>query len=352
MSQLGRISGPILSSNLLRNGIDLAFETNLIYLDVFNGRIGIQTDAPSREVTVLGTTAVPDLLVDNSANLANLTVISNSISNPIASITIRPNQASNPIVNAPQINTANLQFHDNLIYNSTLNSDINLSPVSGGRTTINSNLFVYGALHATGDITWDGDITLGNESTDTISFVAEVASNVLPKTTLAYDLGSTDNRWLGVGLTEISITNGLSATNWSGGTINSGNIRFRTNEISNNIGANDVNISPSGTGLVKMNGTAYISGSNINNTTDSSLTIKQTGLGYAKFVGKNGVVFPVGTTAQQPDTPVTSETRYNSILGYMEVYNGTGWQPIGGGGGFLNESEATDIMELWAMILG
>jgi putative N6-adenine-specific DNA methylase len=35
--------------------------------------------------------------------------------------------------------------------------------------------------------------------------------------------------------------------------------------------------------------TLKISGSDINNTLDSSLTIKQTGLGYAKFVGKNGI---------------------------------------------------------------
>ena len=31
---VGRISGPLLKSNLIRNGIDLAFETNLLYLDV------------------------------------------------------------------------------------------------------------------------------------------------------------------------------------------------------------------------------------------------------------------------------------------------------------------------------
>ena len=38
---VGRISGPLLKENLLRNGIDLAFETNLLYLDVNNQKIGI-----------------------------------------------------------------------------------------------------------------------------------------------------------------------------------------------------------------------------------------------------------------------------------------------------------------------
>jgi hypothetical protein len=36
----------MLESNLSRNGFDLAFETDLLYLDVINGRIGIKTDAP------------------------------------------------------------------------------------------------------------------------------------------------------------------------------------------------------------------------------------------------------------------------------------------------------------------
>ena len=35
-----------MESNLVRNGFDLAFETDLLYLDVINGRIGVKTDAP------------------------------------------------------------------------------------------------------------------------------------------------------------------------------------------------------------------------------------------------------------------------------------------------------------------
>ena len=53
---LGRISGPLLKSNLLRNGVDLAFENDLLYLDVTNRRIGINTSTPSHELQVVGTT--------------------------------------------------------------------------------------------------------------------------------------------------------------------------------------------------------------------------------------------------------------------------------------------------------
>ena len=40
-----KISGELLESNLIRNQ-DLAFNTNLLYVDVSNGRIGIKTDSP------------------------------------------------------------------------------------------------------------------------------------------------------------------------------------------------------------------------------------------------------------------------------------------------------------------
>jgi hypothetical protein len=44
---IGRISGQLLKSNLLRAGENLAFETDLLYLDVVNSRIGIKTAAPT-----------------------------------------------------------------------------------------------------------------------------------------------------------------------------------------------------------------------------------------------------------------------------------------------------------------
>ena len=59
---VGRISGPLLKANLLRNGVDLAFETDLLYLDVNNSRIGIKTTTPQYELDVNGTTRSTDLL--------------------------------------------------------------------------------------------------------------------------------------------------------------------------------------------------------------------------------------------------------------------------------------------------
>ena len=53
---LGRISGPLLADNLLRNGVDLAFETQLLYVDVKNKRVGVKYGSPTVELFINNTT--------------------------------------------------------------------------------------------------------------------------------------------------------------------------------------------------------------------------------------------------------------------------------------------------------
>ena len=55
---IGRITGQMLSANLARSGTDLAFETNLLALDVTNSRIGIGTASPATTLHVSATDAL------------------------------------------------------------------------------------------------------------------------------------------------------------------------------------------------------------------------------------------------------------------------------------------------------
>ena len=55
---IGRISGQMLKANLLRSGTDLAFETNLLVLDVTNSFVGIGTATPSRKLHISDTGAL------------------------------------------------------------------------------------------------------------------------------------------------------------------------------------------------------------------------------------------------------------------------------------------------------
>ena len=72
MAQVGRISGPLLEENLLRQGIangtqaNLSFkntnsDTTLLKVDVANGRIGVDLEAVANELQVSQTIQTTDL---------------------------------------------------------------------------------------------------------------------------------------------------------------------------------------------------------------------------------------------------------------------------------------------------
>ena len=71
---IGRISGSVLKSNLTRNGTDLAFETNLLYLDVTNSYVGIGTSSPTTELDVSGTLNSSAITVSGTSTSALLTL--------------------------------------------------------------------------------------------------------------------------------------------------------------------------------------------------------------------------------------------------------------------------------------
>lgn len=52
---IGKISGVMLQSDLVRDGVDLSFDSNLLHLDVANRYIGISTTSPTAELDVNGT---------------------------------------------------------------------------------------------------------------------------------------------------------------------------------------------------------------------------------------------------------------------------------------------------------
>lgn len=76
---IGRISGSVLKSNLTRNGVDLAFETNLLYLDVTNNRVGIGTSEPSTALHIVGNTTITGDLSVNNLNTGGLLIDDNKI---------------------------------------------------------------------------------------------------------------------------------------------------------------------------------------------------------------------------------------------------------------------------------
>jgi len=96
---IGRISGSVLKSNLTRNGTDLAFETNLLYLDVTNSRIGIGTSSPSTALDVSGTINSSAITVSGTSTSALLTLTTTEASNSASPILALKRNSSSPVTN-------------------------------------------------------------------------------------------------------------------------------------------------------------------------------------------------------------------------------------------------------------
>ena len=192
---VGRITGPLLKANLLRDGVDLAFETDLLYLDVTNGKVGIKRQPdPLYDLDVNGTTRSTTLDVTNEADIASFTISGNTISSTNSTISIEAS-GTNPVVYQGKIVTGDLQLSTNIIEVTASNEDLQINTVGAGKVVVgtvahNTDVLVNGNLHATGNITADGDIQIGDANTDNVVFNADINSDIIPNTNNSFNLGS------------------------------------------------------------------------------------------------------------------------------------------------------------------
>ena len=70
-----------------------------------------------------------------------------------------------------------------------------IKPDSGSNILISSSLTVSESLKVAGDFELSGSIKLGNADTDSIGFIADISSSILPDSNELYDLGSTSKKW-------------------------------------------------------------------------------------------------------------------------------------------------------------
>ena len=192
---IGRISGPLLKENLLRNGTDLAFETDLLYLDVTNRRIGVKTTSPQYALDIVGTARVTDLEITNTTfQVGNVTIngATSTISTTAQEFSIAT--ADNTIV-GNRVIVGDLELNNNFIENTNTNSDLFIRANGTGEINIIGNTTVNGNLHATGNISADGNITIGSDDTDNIFINADIASDIMPDVDDTYNIGTSSKRW-------------------------------------------------------------------------------------------------------------------------------------------------------------
>ena len=205
---VGRISGPLLKEDLIRNGIDLAFETDLLYLDVNNQRIGVRTSSPSHELQVNGTTRTSILNVDNSADIAEVNITGNTIST--SNSTLNLGTLGNVVYqNRARIDSVDIE--GNTISTNSSNANLELKPNGTGSVEVLSDLNVTGNIFATGNITAEGNITIGDEDTDSITINAEIASDLIPDQDDTYKLGSESKRFADINVNNL-FANAVNST--------------------------------------------------------------------------------------------------------------------------------------------
>jgi hypothetical protein len=275
---IGRISGPMLFSNLERQGIDLAFEGNLIYLDVTNSNVGINTSTPNADLQVVGTT-----------QLSNIHVQGNTISSTTgkvdlgydANVIIRGGADGYLLSTDGQGNLlwatfsslatqfGNISLNENDIQILELNGNLNLYANGTGNVVAHNdfyapNIFV-GNLEAYGNITapW----FLGNIISDYGRFDNLVATN--------FSIANT------------SITNALTRIE---------QVHFYGNTVEG------------------YNGSLYLSA---NTAADANAIVK--------FTGTKAIDIPAGSDAERPPNPDAGYIRFNTERGTLEWWSGTTW---------------------------
>ena len=192
---IGRISGPLLKANLLREGVNLAFENDLLYLDVVNSRIGINKSDPQYDLDVTGTTRAPSLEVSTLANIGNVTITGTTIST--SEPTLNLGVADN-VIYQNKLTIDSLDLENNVISSNDTNANIEFNPNGTGTVEIFADTNVTGNISATGNITADGNITIGDADTDNITFNAEINSDIIPDANNTYKLGESGKTWADV----------------------------------------------------------------------------------------------------------------------------------------------------------
>ena len=350
-NSIGRISGPLLKSNLVRDGVDLAFETDLLYLDVTNARIGVNKSRPTTDLDVNGTTKTTTIRVDDTASIANLTFTGNSItsSTNVVDFTASGNE---PTVYHARLAVDDFEIQGNTISTVNSNSPIEISPNGTGtveltaNTNIAGNLNVTGNVSAVGSITIGGNITIGDESTDTVQINASIQSDLIPETDNLYDLGSPNLRWNDI------YVNNFYTTQINIPALDIGNLIFRDNVITTTAGQ-DMYLEGNSSGGVRL-GNLKFNGNIITNVVVNAVTqIVHSGEGYFKIAGTNGFVPPVGNDAERPTAYAeVGMTRYNTASRALEVWTGTAWASPAGASGAVSENDANEISTIYSLMLG
>ena len=308
MADIGRISGPMLADNLLRQDVDLAFDTDLLYLDVgLNsgvGGVGINTDAFSRTLQIDGKTRTVELIAPR-ATLEGIIVENSQLKTINGPLYIQAGGGQNGVIVMDRNEVDDLYFDGNVIGSKNSNVNINLDPSGTGdvnfyqQLDINGNLYMSGNIVADGNVTVGGQIAIGADPGDTVAINPVFSQNLNPASTGTYSLGVPGYRWLTTYLSDY---------------VDLENIRIEANTLKTTISNSNLELSGNGTGGIATEELRFT-----NNVISNGVSTNIIFNPRVVFDKTNAVVVPVGTTANRSSLN-DGELRFNTTKTNFEGY--------------------------------
>ena len=354
---LGRISGKLLSANLIRDGVDLTFrngptDPDLVYFDVTGNKLGFNTDNPLYDLDVNGLLDTNILSITTTATIGNVKINADgSFSTVTGALNISP-LGTTPTISHDRLTTSLLQINDNFISANVTDGNVIFDPNGSGAINLQSNVVNTGGIDVTGNIniqgnlSYGGSLILGDAAADALDFNGEFDKALLPGVDNYYNLGAPGKAWalLRVANAEIGSLSQNSIL-----VDNKLYIANSANDIAATQGNDPIYINPD-TRVIYLED-FKIENNIITNQLNTPVTFTSTGTGYLQFTDTNAFIIPVGDNSQRGFTEV-GETRWNTEVGYMECFDGSVYYVATGPGEFLTPEDMQELGNVYSIILG
>lgn len=139
------VAGSMLNSDLVRT-TDLAFNGNLIYLDVAANRVGINTSTPGDTFEVVGNVLVGNVLIPNVGNISVGNVKITNLAEPTANADAATKFYVDSLISGNVTQIGNLVVNNTTITSNVANANISIDPNGTGTFVIvGTNGFVMPA---------------------------------------------------------------------------------------------------------------------------------------------------------------------------------------------------------------
>lgn len=297
---IGNISGPMLASNLVRNGLDLSIESNLLYFslsdpDPINFKIGVNTDSPAYLLDIVGTTRSTSIK-STTVDIGNININANTVKSSVGDLILQSASTNDNILLSSNLTSSNDVTLTGLTSVTSINK-LTITPPTTSATlalVTGSTLATSGAYSITFTSTADTTVTLPTTGTLVNSSVSTLSS-----------------------LTSVgTITSGT----WSGS--------FGAVSGANLTSLNALNLSGTIPTTVLGNSSLYLGTTAIAlNRTTGNLSLS--GVSFDATSVTTSFTLPSGDSSLRPGAPAGGNIRYNTGSGYFEGYNGSNWGQVG-----------------------